>query len=277
MSVLELDTPVRAEPHPGARTRRRRLPGKAWQRWISPLVLVLAWQIASTTGLLPARLLAAPSTIAATAVDLVQAGTLPTAIAVSLQRVLIGFAAGATAGVGLALVAGLSRKGENAVDPIMQMLRALPFFGLIPLFILWFGIGEAPKVLLVALAVSFPLYLNTFAGIRGVDGKLAEVARTVGLGRTQLIRHIVLPGALPQTLVGLRQSLGVAWLALIVAEQVNANAGLGYMINDAREFLRTDVIVVGLLVYSALGLLTDALVRLLERRALTWRREFLAR
>jgi sulfonate transport system permease protein len=277
MSVLELDTPVRAEPHPGARTRRRRLPGKAWQRWISPLVLVLAWQIASTTGLLPTRLLAAPSTIAATAVDLVQAGTLPTAIAVSLQRVLIGFAAGATAGVGLALVAGLSRKGENAVDPIMQMLRALPFFGLIPLFILWFGIGEAPKVLLVALAVSFPLYLNTFAGIRGVDGKLAEVARTVGLGRTQLIRHIVLPGALPQTLVGLRQSLGVAWLALIVAEQVNANAGLGYMINDAREFLRTDVIVVGLLVYSALGLLTDALVRLLERRALTWRREFLAR
>ncbi|GAA1275252.1 ABC transporter permease [Planotetraspora silvatica] len=277
MSVLELDTPVRAEPHPGARTRRRRLPGKAWQRWISPLVLVLAWQIASTTGLLPTRLLAAPSTIAATAVDLVQAGTLPTAIAVSLQRVLIGFAAGAIAGVGLALVAGLSRKGENAVDPIMQMLRALPFFGLIPLFILWFGIGEAPKVLLVALAVSFPLYLNTFAGIRGVDGKLAEVARTVGLGRTQLIRHIVLPGALPQTLVGLRQSLGVAWLALIVAEQVNANAGLGYMINDAREFLRTDVIVVGLLVYSALGLLTDALVRLLERRALTWRREFLAR
>jgi len=277
MSVLELDTPVRAEPHPGARIRRRRLPGKAWQRWISPLVLVLAWQIASTTGLLPTRLLAAPSTIAATALDLVQAGTLPTAIAVSLQRVLIGFTAGAIAGVGLALIAGLSRKGENAVDPIMQMLRALPFFGLIPLFILWFGIGEAPKVLLVALAVSFPLYLNTFAGIRGVDGKLAEVARTVGLGRTQLIRHIVLPGALPQTLVGLRQSLGVAWLALIVAEQVNANAGLGYMINDAREFLRTDVIVVGLLVYSALGLLTDALVRLLERRALTWRREFLAR
>jgi sulfonate transport system permease protein len=277
MSVLELETPVQAETRPGPRVQRRRLPGKAWQRWISPLALVLAWQIASTTGLLPTQLLAAPSTIAATAVDLVQMGTLPTAIAVSLQRVLIGFAAGAVSGVGLALVAGLSRKGENAVDPIMQMLRALPFFGLIPLFILWFGIGEMPKVLLVALAVSFPLYLNTFAGIRGVDGKLAEVGRTLGLGRTQLIRHIVLPGALPQTLVGLRQSLGVAWLALIVAEQVNANAGLGYMINDAREFLRTDVIVVGLLVYSALGLLTDALVRLLERRALTWRREFLAR
>ncbi|MCT9930682.1 ABC transporter permease [Planotetraspora sp. A-T 1434] len=281
MSVLELGTPVRTEirpgPQPSPAAQNRRPRGKAWQRWISPLVLVVVWQIASSTGLLPERLLAAPSTVATTAVDLVQSGTLLTAIAVSLQRVLIGFAGGGLAGVGLALVAGLSHKGENAVDPIMQMLRALPFFGLIPLFILWFGIGETPKVLLVALAVSFPLYLNTFAGIRGVDAKLAEVARTVRLSKTQLIRHIVLPGALPQTLVGLRQSLGVAWLALIVAEQVNANAGLGYMINDAREFLRTDVIVVGLLVYSALGLLTDALVRLLERRALTWRREFLSK
>ncbi|XVQ88805.1 ABC transporter permease [Microbispora siamensis] len=285
MSVVELQSElggelggaVRAGPRPHPRSATARGPRRGWHRWVSPLVVVLLWQVASASGLLPARLLAAPSQIAATALDLVRSGTLPTAIAVSLERVLLGFAAGAVAGVGLALVAGLSRTGENAVDPIMQMLRALPFFGLIPLFILWFGIGETPKVLLVALAVSFPLYLNTFAGVRGVDGKLAEVARTLRLGRAALVRHIVLPGALPQTLVGLRQSLGVAWLALIVAEQVNADAGLGYMINDAREFLRTDVIVVGLLVYSALGLLTDALVRLLERRALTWRREFLSR
>ncbi|MEU7876838.1 ABC transporter permease [Microbispora bryophytorum] len=281
MSVVELQgelrSAVRADPRPRPRSASARGPRRGWHRWVSPLVVVLLWQLASVLGLLPARLLAAPSQIAVTALDLVGSGTLPTAIAVSLERVLLGFAAGAVAGVGLALVAGLSLTGENAVDPIMQMLRALPFFGLIPLFILWFGIGETPKVLLVALAVSFPLYLNTFAGIRGVDGKLAEVARTLRLGRTALVRHIVLPGALPQTLVGLRQSLGVAWLALIVAEQVNADAGLGYMINDAREFLRTDVIVVGLLVYSALGLLTDALVRLLERRALVWRREFLSR
>lgn len=281
MSVVqlqgELGGAVRADPRPRLRSATAHGPRRGWHRWLSPLVVVLLWQLASVLGLLPARLLAAPSQIAATALDLVRSGTLPTAIAVSLERVLLGFAAGAVAGIGLALVAGLSRTGENAVDPIMQMLRALPFFGLIPLFILWFGIGETPKVLLVALAVSFPLYLNTFAGIRGVDGKLAEVARTLRLGRTALVRHIVLPGALPQMLVGLRQSLGVAWLALIVAEQVNADAGLGYMINDAREFLRTDVIVVGLLVYSALGLLTDALVRLLERRALVWRREFLSR
>ncbi|MGY2062052.1 ABC transporter permease subunit, partial [Nocardia gipuzkoensis] len=132
-----------------------------------------------------------------------------------------------------------------------------------------------PKIVLVAFGVAVPLYLNTFSGIRGVDGKLAEVARVQQLSRFGVIAHIVLPGALPQALVGLRQSLGVAWLALIVAEQVNADAGLGFMINDAREFLRTDVIVVGLLVYSLLGLITDAVVRLIERRALVWRRGFL--
>ncbi|MFC7642691.1 ABC transporter permease [Streptosporangium lutulentum] len=227
-------------------------------------------------GLLPERLLASPVKIVTTAADLIQAGVLPSAIATSLQRVAIGFTLGALAGIGLALIAGLSRVGENTVDPLLQMLRALPLFGLIPLFILWFGIGETPKVALVALGVVFPLYLNTFAGIRGVDGKLAELSQVLRLRRSAMIAHIVLPGALPQTLVGLRQSLGVAWLALIVAEQINADAGLGYMINDAREFLRTDVIVVGLIVYAIFGLLTDALVRLLERRALSWRRSFLS-
>ncbi|WP_071344935.1 ABC transporter permease [Nocardia seriolae] len=244
-------------------------------RFVAPVVLVVIWQVASSIGVLPERLLAAPVTVARTAVDLIEDGTLGKAVSVSLQRAALGFVIGAVAGVGLALVAGLSRVGEYLVDPILQMLRTLPFYGLIPLFILWFGIGELPKIVLVAFGVAVPLYLNTFAGIRGVDGKLAELARVQRLSRPQLIGHIVLPGALPQTLVGLRQSLGVAWLALIVAEQVNADAGLGYLINDAREFLRTDVIVVGLLVYSLLGLLTDALVRSIERRALTWRRGFL--
>lgn len=274
MSSPALDAgPV--EPAPGRARERRRVPrSTGLQRLVSPIVLLLLWQIASSTSLLPERLIAAPVKIARTAVDLTTDGTLPDAIAVSLQRVVEGFAIGAVAAIVLALVAGLSRLGENAVDPPMQMLRALPFYGLIPLFILWFGIGETPKVALVALGVAFPLYLNTYAGIRGVDGRLIEAGRTLRLSRTALIRHVILPGALPQTLVGLRQSLGVAWLALIVAEQVNADSGLGYMINDAREFMRTDVIVVGLIVYSALGLITDALVRLIERRALAWRRAF---
>jgi sulfonate transport system permease protein len=268
-----LSTPAVAaatsRPSPSPRRRRR-----GWPRLISPLALVVIWQIAGSTGVLPQRLLASPSRILSAAWSLIQAGTLQHALAVSLTRAGTGFAIGAVVGVALAVVAGLSTLGEYTVDPPMQMLRTLPFYGLIPLLILWFGIGESPKIGLVAFGVMFPLYLNTFAGIRGVDPEFLELARVQGLGRVALLAHVVLPGALPSILVGLRQSLGVAWLALIVAEQVNADAGLGYLIDDARDFLRTDVIVVGLVVYSALGLLTDAAVRLIERRALRWRPSF---
>ena len=190
---------------------------------------------------------------------------------VSLERVAIGFAVGGAAGLALAVIAGLSRLGENSVDLLMQMLRTLPLFGLIPVFIVWFGIGQLPKILLIALGAAIPLYLNTFSGIRNVDAKLAEAGQSLGLRRGETIRHIILPGALPQILVGLRQSLGIAWLALVVAEQINANAGLGYIINQGQAFLNNSVIFVALLVYCVLGLLTDALVRLMERRALAWR------
>jgi sulfonate transport system permease protein len=238
---------------------------------VSPLVIVLAWQLSSSLGVLTEDVLASPLQIVATAADLLADGTLQSAASTSIRRVLSGFLLGAGAGLLLALVAGLSRVGEDAVDPPMQMLRTLPHFGLIPLFIVWMGIGEMPKIALIAMGVAFPLYLNTFAGIRSVDRKLLEAAHTLNLTRRQRLRHVIVPGALPQALVGLRQSLGVAWLSLIVAETVSADSGLGYLINDAREFLKTDVIVVGLAVYSLLGLLTDTLVRFVERRALAWR------
>ncbi|WP_245400228.1 ABC transporter permease [Nocardia albiluteola] len=259
-----------------ATVRLAHLPSGRWVRLISPILIVALWQLASGTGILPQRLLASPFTTLTTAINITRDGTLPHAIAISLQRAAIGFVIGAVLGIGLALLAGLSVVAEQIIDPPLQMLRTLPFYGLIPLLILWFGIGELPKIVLVAFGVAIPLYLNTFAGIRGVDGKLAELARVQRLSKVGLVRHIVLPGALPQALVGLRQSLGIAWLALIVAEQVNADAGLGYLIDNARDFLRTDVILVGLLVYSLLGLLTDAVVRLIERKALAWRRDFLA-
>jgi len=264
-----------AQRRPAARWRHR-----AWYRAISPLVFLVAWQLVSASGLVSQQKLPSPTTVFHTAVTLITGqsaafGTLQGAMAVSLERVAIGFVLGGGAGLILALVAGLSRLGENSVDPLMQMLRTLPLFGLIPVFIVWFGIGELPKVLLIALGAAIPLYLNTFAGIRGVDAKLAEAGQSLGLSHSEMIRHIILPGALPQMLVGLRQSLGVAWLALVVAEQINANAGLGFMISQATQFLRNDVIFVALLVYCALGLLTDALVRLLERRALAWRRGLL--
>jgi len=238
--------------------------------------VLIAWQIASGTGLVSASKLPPPSALWSTAVTLITKnsptyGTLQGAMAVSLERVAIGLAIGGSIGVLVAVIAGLSRVGENAADPLMQMLRTLPLFGLIPVFIVWFGIGELPKVLLIALGASIPLYLNTFAGIRSVDAKLAELGKVLGLKRRELIRHIVLPGALPQMLVGLRQSLGVAWLALVVAEQFNANAGLGYILTQGQQFLQMNYIFVALLVYCALGLITDAIVRQIERRALTWR------
>jgi sulfonate transport system permease protein len=250
---------------------RRIGPRSGLLRLISPVGIIVLWQLAASTGLLPARRLAGPGVILRTGWELIQDGTLPRALEVSLQRVAIGVAVGSTVGILLGLVAGLSRWGDNLLDPPLQMLRTLPFLGLVPLLILWFGIGEVPKLVLIALGCTFPLYLNTYAGIRSVDRRLLDAAASLRLGRFELIRHVILPGALPQVLVGLRYGLGVAWLSLIVAEQVNANAGLGQMIMDARDFMRTDVIVVGLLVYAILGLVTDALVRLIERRALAWR------
>jgi sulfonate transport system permease protein len=260
------DGPAQASP------RGRRRPSLSWlRRWPSPLLLLLLWQAGSWIGIIPEQKIASPLQILATGKRLVLDGTLGSETLVSVQRVALGFVIGALIGVVLAVVAGLSRLGEDAVDPPMQMLRTLPHFGLIPLLIVWLGIGEMPKIALIALGVVFPLYLNTFAGIRSIDRKFLEAAKTLHLNRRQRLRHVVIPGAVPQALVGLRQSLGVAWLSLIVAETVSASSGLGYMINHAREFLQTDVIVVGLAVYSILGLLTDSVVRFLERRALSWR------
>jgi len=267
---------------PPARRRARRLTSSAGLlRLISPVAVLILWQAVSEAGLISRQKLPPPTEIWQTAISLITTsspayGTLQGAMLISLERVAIGFAAGALAGLAIAIAAGLSRLGESTIDPLMQMLRTLPLFGLIPVFIVWFGIGETPKLTLIAIGAAIPLYLNTFSGIRNVDARLGELGQVLHLSRTELIRDIVLPGALPQVLVGLRQSLGVAWLALVVAEQVNANAGLGFMISQATQFLRNDVIFVALLVYCALGLLTDALVRLLERRALAWRRGFLA-
>jgi len=273
VSSSALDAPAR--PHgetgePRLVLRRRSRPPDL-RRWISPIALVLLWQSASATGILQPDKLSSPWTVLRAGLDLIRSGELGSAFAVSISRVGIGFVLGAGIALLLGILAGLSTWANVLIDPPVQMLRTLPFLGLIPLLILWFGIGEEPKIILVALGVSFPLYLNVHSGIRNVDDQLVEATIALGFTRLERLWHVILPSAVPQTLVGLRQSLGVAWLALIVGETVNADAGLGYLINNAREFLRTDVIVVGLIVYAALGLVTDALVRLLERRALRWR------
>ncbi|MEV6564694.1 ABC transporter permease [Streptomyces kronopolitis] len=254
---------------------RRRWSVPRWvRRAAGPVALVVLWQVLSASGVLAAGTLASPGAIATTAGDVVSDGTLPSAMWVSVQRVAIGLLLGGVAGVVLALVSGLSRLGEDLVDATVQMLRAIPWVGVIPLFIIWLGIGEAPKIALISLGVAFHLYLNVHAGIRGVDAQLVEAGNSLELNRWGLIRHVVLPGALPGALTGLRYSLATAWLALVFGEQINADDGLGFLMNQAREFFRTDVIVVCLVVYALLGLLADLLIRTLERLLLQWRPTF---
>ena len=257
---------------------RRRF-GRGWLRLLSPLVLVGLWQAASSSGILPASKLASPASIVHTAYSLVVTdsptyGTLQASLLASCERWAVGFAIGVAVGVLLAVVTGLSLVGETVLDPILQAMRSIPLLGLIPLFIVWFGIGELPKVLFVMLSALFPVYLNTFAGIRGVDSKLGELGQVLGLRRSEMVRHIVLPGALPAALTGLQLSVVASLLALVVGEQINATSGLGFMITQAQQFLNNSVIMVALFIYAILGLLANGAVRLLERKALAWRRDF---
>ncbi|MBB3612764.1 ABC transporter permease subunit [Rhizobium sp. BK602] len=270
--MVEISTADRNPPNRVGNDRLLRLA----TRLVSPVAIIALWQIASMTGLLSPGILAAPSDILAAAQRLVMSGELVTGLAVSFLRVLVGFSIALAAGVALALASGLSRLGEAVIDPPIQMLKAMPFLGLLPLFILWFGIGEAPKIGLVAFGAVFPIYLTLHGGIRGIDKKLLEAGRTLGLGTLGIIRHIIIPGALPSLLVGVRYGLSVAWLSLVVGEQINASSGIGYIITYARDFLQTDVIVVCLMVYAIMGLLTDGLVRLIEAYALRWRPQVVA-
>jgi sulfonate transport system permease protein len=247
---------------------------RQWLRVLSPLTLLVLWQICSATGLIASHTLASPTQVIASFWQLAADGELQQHLLVSLGRVAKGMALAVLIGGSLALVSGLSRLGEYIVDAPMQMLRTLPVLALIPFFIIWFGIGEVPKVALVTVAAVFPIYLTLYSGIRGVDHKLVEMAKVVGLSRAALIRHVILPAALPTAFVGLRYSLGISWLILVAAEQVNATSGIGFLMNDARDFMRTDVMVVGLLIYALLGLAVDIFVRWLERRFLAWRPTF---
>ncbi|MFF5302245.1 ABC transporter permease [Streptomyces sp. NPDC013161] len=257
-----------------AKTSRRFTVPRSVRRAAGPVGLVLLWFLTSATGVLPESVLASPVDVIRQAVDLTKNGELPHAIAASGRRAAIGFLIGATVALVLSLLAGLFRLGEDVIDSSMGMFRAIPWVGLIPLFIVWFGIEETPKIALVALGVTYPLYFNIYGGIRSTDAQLVEAARMMGLGRFGLIKYVILPSALPGALVGLRYALSTAWLALVFAEQVNADAGLGYLMSNAQQYFRTDVIVLCLVVYALLGLACDFAVRILSRRLLTWRANF---
>lgn len=254
----------------------RRVPRTELTRLAFPVVLLLAWQVASSAGWIDPHVLEAPLDVGAALVDLTRTGVLWDSLTASLQRAVAGFVIGGGVGLVLGLVAGLSRIGERTYDALLQMLRMIPFLALIPLFVIWFGVDEKPKILLIAIACVFPVYLNTFAGVRHVDAKLVEAAQVFGMSRTAIAWRIVLPLAMPSILVGVRYAMGTALLALVAAEQVNATSGIGYLALNPRAALRTDIILGVVLVYSLLGLTIDALLRAAERIVLPWHRTLVA-
>jgi len=238
--------------------------------WVVPIALLLFWQWASSAGVLPSRILPSPRDVLHAFVTLSASGELWTHVRVSTLRALLGFAVGGGLGLGLGLLTGSVRWAETLLDTTLQMVRNIPALALIPLVIVWFGIDESAKLFLVSLGVFFPIYINTFHGIQSVDRGLLEMGRTYGLSGWPLYREIILPGALPSILVGVRFSLGFMWVMLIVAETISARSGIGYMTMNAREFMQTDVMVVGILLYALLGKLADFLAKGLECYWLRW-------
>ncbi len=238
--------------------------------WLLPVLLLTIWQIASQSGWLSTRILPAPESVVLTFWRLSASGELWQHLAISSWRALTGFAIGGAIGLSLGLIAGASYWGERLLDTSVQMLRNIPHLALIPLVILWFGIDESAKIFLVALGTLFPIYLNTFHGIRNIDRGLVEMARSYGLSGWRLFSQVMLPGALPSIMVGVRFALGLMWLTLIVAETISANSGIGYLAMNAREFLQTDVVVVAIVLYALLGKLADVSAVLLESLWLRW-------
>ncbi|MVW78134.1 ABC transporter permease [Bordetella sp. 02P26C-1] len=256
-------------PRPSNLVPARLPPG--W-RLLGPLLLLAMWELASRLGLLAPETLTAPSTALVTGYEMLADGTLSAHFLASAARAYTGLALGVIVGVVLALLSGLTRTGEALIDGIVQVKRAIPTLALIPLAIIWLGIGEAMKVSLIFTAVLVPIYINTHAALRGIDMGHVELAMTLGLTRGEFIRKVALPAALPGFFVALRLAVALCWTALVVLELINTQTGIGYLMNRARDWGQTDIIVVGIIVYASLGLASDAVMRLIESRVLSYRK-----
>jgi sulfonate transport system permease protein len=252
----------------------RRVLARRFLPWLMPVLILVLWQITTEAGVISSRILPPPSRVIETCIRLLASGVLEQNIMISFGRAIAGFAIGGGIGFLLGFLNGCSSVCAQLLDSTMQMIRNIPHLALIPLIILWFGIGEEAKIVLVAIGSFFPVYVNTYYGIRSVDPELQEMGRVYGLSRMALFWEIILPGALPSILVGVRYGLGLMWITLIVAETIATDSGIGFMTMNAREFLQTDVIVLGILIYAALGKLADETVKLLEIWLLAWNPAF---
>jgi sulfonate transport system permease protein len=239
--------------------------------YTTPVVILVVWEVLGLSGMIPPLYAPAPTDIASTAIQLWKDGVLGPDLAISLQRAGLGLALGLSVGIVTGVLGGFLRRGEYLFNGLAQILNTIPLLAVLPLMIVWFGIDELTKVLLIAFGAGVPMYLNLFAAIRGVDQRLIEMARTTGAGRWRIVGWVLLPGSLPGFLVGLRFSIAYSVLGLVAAETVNADHGLGFLVTQAQTYLQTNQVFVGLVIYSALGLLADQIVRILERVLLRWR------
>lgn len=239
-----------------------------------PIIILIIWQLAGVFGLVSKTVLPTPLDIFVAFQELLKTGELFDHLSISVFRAAAGFFIGGSLGIILGTIVGFSTRSEQYLDPSVQMLRTVPHLAVAPLFVLWFGFGETSKVLLIADGAFFPLYVNAFLGIRGVDSKLFDVARVLEFSKRKLITKLILPATLPNLLLGARLSLGVAWVSLVVAELMGSTEGIGYMIMDARQFSNTDIVFVGIIIFAFVGKFSDSLVRLLEVKFLRWRDNF---
>jgi sulfonate transport system permease protein len=277
MSLISFTTPAgflqRRAASRSAAEARALLPKPPFpaQRLLGPVLVLALWYVASGAGWISPAKMPGPDAVVASLAKMIADGTLATDVAASLQRAALGLSIGVVAGFVMAVVAGLTRLGDALIDGNVQVKRSIPNLALIPLFIIWLGIGETMKVAIIALGTMVPIYINTHAALRGIDRRFVELGQTVQLSRTRFLRHIVFPASLPGFFTGLRMAVTHSWTALVVVETINATSGIGFMITQARIYGQTDVVLVGLLLYGVLGFSSDALVRALERRTLSWR------
>jgi sulfonate transport system permease protein len=240
-------------------------------RLLVPVLILAAWSAGSATGVIADNVLAPPWVVLESAWKLTVSGVLWHHLSLSLSRAGLGLLLGGGIGLWLGVLSGLSKLGEELIDPTVQMIRAVPFLALIPLLIVWFGIGESSKIILIAAGAAKPMYLNAFGGVRSVDKKVIEAAKIFGLSQWRLILEIHLPAALPSLMVGLRLSMTMALLALIGVEVINTTQGIGFLMLQAQEYFKTEILIVCVVIYALFGLTTDLLVRLLERLIMPWR------
>jgi sulfonate transport system permease protein len=242
--------------------------------YTTPVAILIVWEILAEAGVLGPTYAPAPTAIAHTAANLWQQGVLGPDLEISMRRAAIGLALGLSVGILTGVIGGLLTSGEYLFNGVVQIFNTIPILAILPVMIVWFGINELPKVLIIAFGAFVPMYLNLFAAIRGVDQRLVEMARTTGAGRLRLVARVIFPGAMPGFLVGLRFSLAYSILGLVAAETVNANSGIGFLITDGQTYLQTNQVFVGLVIYAILGLLADQFVRALQRGLLRWRPSF---